>query len=91
MTEHRAEGGVRRFAAYSLMAAGWLIVITAGLCTGAVVLMGLPGLLSSGLRNILDAAMLPLVFGGVPILGGVGLIFLGRRMRGNPGRDGGFD
>jgi len=50
--------------------------------------MGLPGLLSSGLRNILDTATLPLVFGGVPILGGVGLIFLGRWMRGNPGRDG---
>lgn len=90
MTEQEAEGGVRRFVAYSLIAVGWLIVVTAGLCTGVVVLMGLPGLLSSGLRNILETAMLPLVFGGVPILGGVGLIFLGRRMRGNPGRDGGL-
>jgi hypothetical protein len=73
---------MQQFVANALIAVGWLILSLAGLCTGTVVLIGLPMLLSSGASfgTVLDAAGVPLVVGGTPIAIGLIMIWGGRRL-----------
>jgi hypothetical protein len=68
-------GSTGVFFGYTLLTIGWLIAATAGLCTTVVVGLGLTSLTTA---NILDYAPIPLLFGGIPILIGIGMIFLGR-------------
>jgi hypothetical protein len=82
-----ASGEVRDFFAGALIAIGWLILSLAGLCTSAVVLIGVPAVFStSGLSMdtlglLAVGALYPLFIGGIPMAIGAGLIAAGRGIR----------
>ena len=79
MTDGEVPGGdekLRKFLGATLIAAGSLIVVSAGLCTGAVVSADL-----RGPPNDFSALVLPLMFGGLPLLFGLLLFFIGRHLR----------
>ena len=78
------DGSVRNFFGYALMTIGWLIVGTAGLCTTVVVGFGLVSLNASTAAEIFSDAPIPLLFGGIPILVGIVLIYAGRYLLKNP-------
>jgi len=77
----------RDFFAGALIAIGWLILSLAGLCTSAVVLIGVPavfstsGLSADTLGLLLVGALYPLFIGGIPMAIGAGLIAAGRSIR----------
>jgi hypothetical protein len=79
-----ASGEVRGFLAGALIAIGWLILGLAGLCTSAVVLIGVPMVFSTGglsldtLGTLAVGALYPLFIGGIPMAIGAGLIAMGR-------------
>ena len=75
-----------RFFGALLIGVGLLIAGAGGLCTVTGVLM----LLRGGGANLGEALGLPALFGAAPILVGVGLFLLGRRLHRRaktPGRD----
>jgi hypothetical protein len=82
-----ASGDVRDFFAGALVAIGWLILSLAGLCTSAVVLIGVPMAISASgfsmdtLELLLVGGLYPLFIGGIPMAIGVGLIAVGRSIR----------
>jgi hypothetical protein len=82
-----ASGEVRGFFASALLAVGWLIFSLAGLCTSAVVLIGVPSVISTsgltldGLGLIGVGALYALFIGGIPMAIGAGLIAAGRGIR----------
>ena len=77
MTQPRQPSQTAVFFGWLLMAVGGLIALTAGACSLLfLVSMGTAGSWD-GLSGLL---LLMLIFGGVPILIGVGLIYAGRRI-----------
>jgi hypothetical protein len=71
-------GSVRDFFGYALMTVGWLIAGTTGLCTTVVVGVGLLSITPETAANTFSYAPIPLLFGGIPILAGVAMIYAGR-------------
>jgi hypothetical protein len=78
MSGQRGSGSVRDFFGYALMTVGWLIAGTAGLCTTVVVGLGLLSMTPETAANTFSFAPIPLLFGGIPILVGVAMIYAGR-------------
>jgi hypothetical protein len=58
-----------------LMVLGWLIAITTGLCGGAFIISGMSESSSIGEAIIMSG----LILGGIPCLGGVGMILAARK------------
>lgn len=74
----------RAFFGNALIAIGWLIVALAGLCTSAVVVLGLSTQLRSSrpaIGDLLALSLLPLGIGGIPIAIGAAMIAAGRRAK----------
>lgn len=72
----------KRFFGALLMAVGGLIAGLCGLCTGGfiVVFLVLAFRGNSDFDSPMGAILFPLMQGGVPILIGLGLFFIGRRL-----------
>lgn len=71
--------GLRRFFAWLLMAIGILIGGSAGLCTLGFMAVFLRDAFAGG--DAVGAIVTPLLFGGVPILVGAGLVVAGWQLR----------
>ncbi len=72
------------FLGWLLIGIGGLITVTAGACTA---IFAVPGILSSlehpeGVPGLL---LMVLIFGGIPILFGIGLVVAGRALARRPG------
>lgn len=69
---------MKRFFGGLLLAVGWLVAVTTGLCTGYFFLLFLLPTNGPATESLL--LLLPLIIGGIPFLIGLALIWIGRRL-----------
>lgn len=69
-----------RFFGYVLFVGGLLLAVTAGGCTLLFGGTALVGFIGTGFREAGDYVWAVLLFGGIPILIGVGMLWLGRKL-----------
>jgi hypothetical protein len=78
MSGQDGSGSVKNFFGYALMTIGWLIAGSAGLCTTVVVGVGLLSMTPETAASTFSYAPIPLLFGGIPIVVGIAMIYAGR-------------
>jgi len=80
LTDPQPTSPARRYATWAIvvMALGWLLAVSTGLCTGVFVVAGLSDR-SGGELSGPGLAGLALMLGGIPCLVGVAMILAGRK------------